>query len=385
MNKMEILKTLSSYGYNSYFVGGCVRDFLLNKTPNDFDITTSATPDKIKEVFASCKLVCAGEKHGTIGVLCDEELVEVTTFRKESAYSDFRHPDKVIFTSQLEEDLARRDFTCNAMAMDFDGNIIDIFGGQKDIKNKLIRCVGDAEKRFLEDALRVLRAFRFAAQCDFNIEQHTLASACALAENLRFISKERIFTELVKMLSSPACYKIMPQALPVFLAVFPTLKKEYWQQICKDIYLCNQNIILSLACILKHCDAKRELADLKADSVTKNTVLFLLSNTLKDRRDIIKKIGVFGFKNVCLLGKFIVINSKTENQDLLKTINACRDEICSVKQLKISGNDIKALGIKDKNIGLALEFLLDACIDKKCANTREELLDYLKNSILMFK
>ncbi len=385
MTKSEILKTLYANGYTAYFVGGCVRDLILEKTPNDFDVATSATPDKIKQIFSSCKFVCAGEKHGTIGILCDDGLIEVTTFRKESNYSDFRHPDEVIFTTLLNEDLARRDFTCNAIAMDVNGDIIDIFGGQEDIKNKLIRTVGNADKRFSEDALRILRAFRFAAQCDFEIEQNTLISACSLAKNLRFISKERIFAELTKMLSSCACYKILPQALDVFLAIFPTLKKEHWQQICLNASLVNQNGILLLACILKYCDFKKELNDLKADSATKNTVTFLLTQTLTSENAITKKIGIYGFKNVKLLGEFINILSKNPSDDLLKKIDACKDNICNVKQLKLNGNDVKSLGIKDKNIGLALEFLLDACIDKKCNNSRKELLNYLENSINMFK
>lgn len=385
MTKIEILKILSNNGYQAFFVGGCVRDFILDAIPTDFDVATSATPDKIKQIFSDFKLVYAGEKHGTIGIICDDGLIEVTTFRKESTYSDFRHPDKVIFTQNLEQDLARRDFTCNAMAMDFNGNIIDIFGGQQDIKNKLIRCVGNPHTRFSEDALRILRAVRFASQCNFEIEATTLDCACLLAENLRFISKERIWAELKKTLKSPFCYKVLSKTLPVFLSIFPTLQKDAWQQICLNISLCNQNVNLSLACILKYCDFKAELNQLKTDLATKNTVLFLLTNTLKDKSDIIKKMGVWGFENVCLLGKFITINDKNISQDLLKNIYESKNEICSVKQLKTNGNDIKKLGVTDKNIGLALEFLLDAVIDKKCNNLRDELLNYLENSINMFK
>lgn len=385
MTKTQILKILSDNGYKAYLVGGCVRDLVLKKTPNDFDIATSALPRQVSELFFNSKLVLSGQKHGTIGIVCDEGLVEVTTFRKESTYSDFRHPDQVVFTKELKEDLARRDFTCNAMAMDADGIIIDIFGGQNDIQNKLIRCVGDADKRFLEDALRILRAVRFAAQCDFEIEQNTLASACALSKNLHLISKERIFEELKKTFKSQYCHKIMQQTLPIFSSIFPSLQKDAWQQICTNISQCRQNIYLSLACILKHCDFLAELNHLKADSKTKNTVLFLLTNSLEDRRDIIKKIGVRGFENVCLLGEFITINDKSISKDLLKTIFACKDELCSAKQLKIDGNTVKSLGISDKNIGFALNFLLNACIDKKCNNTQEELLNYLEISIDMFK
>lgn len=386
MFETEILKTLSANGFKAYFVGGCVRDFCRRMPPNDFDVATSATPDKIKQIFAACKLVCAGEKHGTIGIIGKNgEYAEVTSFRTESTYSDLRHPDKVSFTDRLEEDLSRRDFTCNAMAMDANGNIIDLFGGQEDIKNKIIRCVGDAEKRFCEDALRILRAVRFAAQCDFEIEANTLSAANKLANNLSFVSGERIFAELNRTLSCPASYKVLAKTLPVFLSIFPSLKAEHWDKIVEQIRQAKANPLLALACILQYCDFYKELKELKSDNKTKNTILFLLTNTLKNETDIRKKIGVFGFDNVLLLGSFISVTADADTSALLDKILSSKDKLCSVSQLAISGNDVKALGIKGKSIALALDFLLTACIEGKCANNRTSLLKLLGNSINMLK
>ena len=191
-----MLRKLTSCGYEAYLVGGCVRDFLLGKEPNDYDITTSALPSETMEVFSCDRVIPTGLKHGTVSVLYDGVLAEITTFRTETTYSDGRHPDSVAFSKKISDDLCRRDFTVNALAMGLDGRLIDLYGGECDIKGQKIRAVGNPTERFTEDALRILRAFRFASKLGFEIEAGTLSAAVSLAGRLSLVSRERIFDEL---------------------------------------------------------------------------------------------------------------------------------------------------------------------------------------------
>lgn len=197
----EILKILHENGYEAYVVGGCVRDSILGRKPEDWDITTSASPLQVKELFE--KTIDTGIEHGTVTVMIGKEGFEVTTYRIDGDYEDCRHPKEVIFTSNLTEDLKRRDFTINAMAYSHQSGLVDKFGGMEDLKNKVIRCVGDPAERFAEDALRMMRAVRFAAQLGFSLDESVRKSIREMAESLDHISAERIQTELVKLLVSP--------------------------------------------------------------------------------------------------------------------------------------------------------------------------------------
>ena len=197
----ECLETLETGGYAAYPVGGCVRDLLLGRAPGDVDICTSAHPSEVMALFP--RAVPTGLRHGTVTVPTDEGNVEITTFRREEGYADFRHPDEVNFDVGLREDLSRRDFTVNAMALDREGTVIDFFGGGEDLKRGVIRCVGDPDVRFSEDALRMLRAARFAAQLGFVIEKDTAAALPRNARLVERVSKERIKAELEKTLLSP--------------------------------------------------------------------------------------------------------------------------------------------------------------------------------------
>lgn len=196
-----ILEQLEAHGFEGYAVGGCVRDSCLGRIPSDWDITTSASPWEVKKIFP--KTFDTGIEHGTITVLLDKEGFEVTTYRIDGAYDDCRHPKNVAFTSNLKEDLRRRDFTINAMAYNEKTGLVDEFGGMEDLKNSMIRCVGDARERFGEDALRMMRAVRFCAQLGFQMEAETARAIRELAPSLKKISAERIQTELVKLLESP--------------------------------------------------------------------------------------------------------------------------------------------------------------------------------------
>ena len=196
-----IIDTIQQAGYEAYAVGGCVRDSILGRVPDDWDITTSATPIQVKQLFR--RTIDTGIQHGTVTVMLEKEGFEVTTYRIDGKYEDSRHPKEVIFTPSLEEDLKRRDFTINAMAYNEKDGIIDLFGGMEDIENKRICCVGDAMERFSEDALRIMRAVRFSAQLGYRIEEKTAAAIKELAPTLKNISAERIQVELVKLITSP--------------------------------------------------------------------------------------------------------------------------------------------------------------------------------------
>ncbi len=196
-----ILTALNEAGYEAYIVGGCVRDSILNREPGDWDITTSATPKEVKDIFM--RTVDTGIMHGTVTVLIDREGFEVTTYRIDGEYEDSRHPKEVIFTPSLEEDLKRRDFTINAMAYSPTDGLVDLFGGMEDIKRKLIRCVGNPKERFSEDALRIMRGIRFAASLGYDIDTPTADAMKELAPSLAKISAERICTELIKLINSP--------------------------------------------------------------------------------------------------------------------------------------------------------------------------------------
>ena len=196
-----IIETITEAGFEAYAVGGCVRDSVLGREPDDWDITTSASPYQIKELFP--RTVDTGIQHGTVTVMLDKDGYEVTTYRIDGVYEDGRHPREVTFTPDLKEDLKRRDFTMNAMAYNGKTGLIDIFDGRKDMENRIIRCVGDPEERFREDALRMMRAVRFSAQLGYEIEAATETAITHLAENLKKISAERIQVELLKLLCAP--------------------------------------------------------------------------------------------------------------------------------------------------------------------------------------
>lgn len=205
-----LAERLAAAGKRAYPVGGCVRDLLRGVSPNDFDMTTNATPEEVMGILPDLRVVPTGIAHGTVTVIVEGHPIELTTHRTDGTYHDSRHPDSVRFTASLTDDLARRDFTVNAMAFDLEANaVIDPFGGKRDLENGIIRAVGDPETRFREDALRILRAFRFAARLDFNIEESTLLAAKKLAGGLEKVSVERIFTELSGTLVAPAAERGM--------------------------------------------------------------------------------------------------------------------------------------------------------------------------------
>ena len=219
----DILDRLAQSGEKGYTVGGCVRDSLLGKTPSDYDVTTGAEPDRVKEIFSDYKIIETGLRHGTVTVLSRGRPVEITTFRREGKYSDNRRPDSVSFVKSVEEDLSRRDFTINAMACSADGGITDLFGGRRDLENGVIRCVGDPVSRFEEDALRIMRALRFASVLGFTIEPETERAAFECRQLLENISAERIASELIKLLCGRDAGRITEKYIDILAVRMPEL------------------------------------------------------------------------------------------------------------------------------------------------------------------
>ena len=219
----KILDTLGRNGFEAYIVGGCVRDSLLGSKPNDWDITTNALPEQIAACFPEHTLVLNGIRHGTVGIVEDGVLLEATTYRVDGTYSDNRRPDSVAFTPRLEEDLCRRDFTVNAMAYNERDGLIDCFGGRSDLNKRLIRCVGEPEKRFEEDALRILRALRFASKLDFAIEKKTANAVLKEKDRLLNIANERIAKELLSLLCGQGAGRVLREFPQVFFVFLPEL------------------------------------------------------------------------------------------------------------------------------------------------------------------
>ena len=228
----EILNVIEENGHEAYVVGGCVRDSILGRQPEDWDITTSAKPEEVKALFR--RTIDTGIAHGTVTVMMGDDGFEVTTYRVDGKYEDGRHPSEVLFTPNLKEDLRRRDFTINAMAYNEKNGLVDLYNGVYDLKYKNIRCVGNADERFDEDALRILRAVRFAAQLDFGIERETYAAICRHAENLRKVSSERIAARsdaeptttqstslksaVVPMVAIAVCARVLAARIPAYLS-----------------------------------------------------------------------------------------------------------------------------------------------------------------------
>lgn len=219
---LEVLRRLEAAGHRAVLVGGCVRDSLLGLSPHDYDAATSALPAQIKAACTGLKCLETGLKHGTVTVLSDGLPVEVTTFRREGTYSDHRHPDRVEFTDDLAQDLARRDFTVNAMAWE-DGGLVDLFGGRTDLEARLVRCVGDPERRFEEDALRLLRGLRLAAQLDFTLHPDTAAAIRRRAPQLEHVAWERISAEFLRLLCSPGAGRVLLDFPEVTVQIIPEL------------------------------------------------------------------------------------------------------------------------------------------------------------------
>lgn len=400
-NVDKIISILQDNGYEAYAVGGCVRDSILGRVPGDWDITTSAMPEETKALFQ--KTFDTGIEHGTVTVLLDGEGYEVTTYRIDGEYEDSRHPKEVTFTRSLEEDLLRRDFTINAMAYNHKDGLVDLFGGTEDISKKVIRCVGDAQARFSEDALRILRGIRFAAQLGFEIEESTRAGMKKLAATLKNISAERIQVELIKTLMSPNpsllsdAYElgITRQFLPEFDRQMESTNKE---KILQALELVRSDKVLRIAMLFNNAVdqeiVKTVLKRLKFDNNTLNKVVklvrfydFDIEISGNAVRHAVNMIGEELFPYYLELRRADVL-ARTENEmeeiEKLEEIEKIYQEVIekgqcvSLKMLAVSGKDLILAGMKPgKEIGDKLVELLEIVLDNPELNTKKELLSRL--------
>lgn len=427
-----IIITLHNAGFEAYVVGGCVRDSILGRQPEDWDITTSATPGETKALFE--KTFDTGIKHGTVTILLDREGFEVTTYRIDGKYEDNRHPKEVTFTRSLKEDLLRRDFTINAMAYNEKEGLVDIFGGLTDLKEKRIRCVGDAKQRFLEDALRILRGIRFAAQLGFSIEDETRAGMRELAPTLRKISAERIQAELIKMLVSDRpgllleAYElgITAQFLPEFDRLMKTEQEtpHHMYNVGEHTIHAIENVradkILRLTMLLhdmgkpalktmdvsgrahfkKHAFESEKIAGnvlrrLRFDNDTLRKVTRLvyyhdyrMPAEAENVRRAVNRIGEDLFSYYMEVRRADVLaqsmyrrEEKIRNLDEIEELysDIVKKEQCvSLKKLAVTGKDLIEAGMEPgKEIGKKLNELLELVIEKPELNTKKELLKFL--------
>ncbi len=429
---MEILLSLERAGHEAYIVGGFVRDMLMGKAPHDADITTSATPDEVKKVFSHLKTLDTGIKHGTVTVIINSQPVEITTFRTENSYSDSRHPDSVSFTRSLREDVSRRDFTVCAIACDSNGTVKDYFCGRQDIEKKLIRCVGEPEKRFTEDALRILRGLRFASVLSFTIEEETEKAIHSCRHLLLKISHERVFSELTKLLCGENVGYILRSFSDVLEVVIPEIRgmKGFDQRNPHHIHdiLTHTSVVtesipplphLRLAALFhdsgkpdtfsldeagighfySHASVSAEKAQtaltrLRCDKDTLTRVTELVRRhdapITEDVRIIRKKLrslGADGLSDLIKLQRADTLGLADEYHSRLSHFQrleemveeVLRSEDCfSLKDLAVNGNDMLLLGLSGKDIGRALDYALEAVIEEKVRNNKNELLNCIK-------
>ena len=368
-----VLQTLRTHGYAAVLVGGCVRDACMGLTPHDFDVATGATPDEVRACFAAFRTLDTGLRHGTVTVLVSHEPVEVTTFRIDGDYRDHRHPSVVTFTTELREDLARRDFTVNAMA--FDGEtLFDPFGGQDDLKDRIIRCVGDADRRFDEDGLRILRAMRFASTLAFSVEPDTAAAMHRHKELLRCISVERIWAELQKLLCGKRADAVLTEFADVLRVFLPEANENGIRQLG-----CAPDVLpVRLALLLTDTDANAVLRRLRTDKKTIRTVTELLSVQPMPLR---RMLSVYAPETVCMYWQLQCARgelSRAEADEYVRQTQALLEEkpCLSVRDLAVNGSDMENIGLHGTQIGKTLQAMLNAVLDGTLDNERDALLRF---------
>lgn len=386
-NVMTALTILEQNGYSAYAVGGCVRDSLLGKVPYDWDICTSAAPEQTMKCFADYRVIPTGVKHGTITVIIENPL-EITTFRIDGDYLDNRRPSEVSFTHNVADDLCRRDFTVNAMALDRRGNITDLYGGREDLEKKLIRCVGTASERFDEDALRIMRALRFASTLGFEIENETALAIHAKKQLLCNIAAERIQKEFSKLLTGN-CKNILSEFSDVIKVFLPDadISADNTEMIEDSPATAALRLALLLANIYPD-KAEEALRSLRFDNSTIKDVSLMLgakSLDVSDDRPRVKRlINRYGIDNLKTVLDFLLY-SKRITSDLynavLYTANDIiqKNECCTLSALAVKGCDISALGIfKQNQIGKILFALLEKVMDGEVRNNKKALLTLAK-------
>ena len=430
------LSMLEDAGYEAFIVGGCVRDALRGITPKDYDITTSALPEETKSVFRDYRVIETGIQHGTVTVMMDGMPLEITTYRTEGTYSDNRHPDSVSFTTSLREDVARRDFTMNAIAYSPVRGLIDHFGGAEDIRGGIIRCVGDPDTRFREDALRMMRGIRFASALGFAIEEKTAAAIRENKERISAVSAERIRVELTKLLCGANVKNVLmdwwdvlgvviPEILPMhgFDQRTPYHIYDVWEHTAVAVSETPPVTHLRLSALLHDIGkppsfftdekgvghfyghpavsekmAEEILARLKYDNVTRRRVVTLVRehDRIIEPTETAVKRALFRltpevFFNLLIIKRADNLAQSPNYRDRLATYDRIesmaqdileRNECISVATLAVNGGDLIAIGMKPgKEIGELLSLLLEQVIRGDLANDRDELLTYVKKKM----
>ena len=434
----QILKTLNDSGFQAYAVGGCVRDTLLGTVPGDWDICTSARPEQTEACFPKLHVVETGIKHGTVTVVLQGTPYEVTTFRTEGDYLNHRRPEQVQFVRSLREDLQRRDFTINAMAVGLDGEIRDPFDGRIDLEHRLIRCVGDPERRFEEDALRILRGLRFAARLGFSIEAETAAAMERKKQLLVCISGERIYKELTGILVGKYARQvleryggiltgILPEIVPAmgFRQHSPFHNRDVWSHTLEALGKSGTDPMVRWALLLHdlgkpdcftlddrgvghfygHPRRSMELAEeiferLRSEKKTRETVCLLVRDhdreapaTLKNARRWIAQYGpevlplLLEVKRCDCLAHVDTPKTRQRYDNLMemtRLIGECmeREHCFTIRNLPVNGGDVMAMGIPaGPQVGRLLQELLDAVLDGACQPERQQLMDLLKKRV----
>lgn len=383
-----IIEKLNKHGYSANIVGGSVRDFLLGREIFDYDITTSAPPNAVKDIFADFRTVDTGIKHGTVTVIAYGSPYEVTTYRLDGDYLDLRHPECVTFTDALGEDLARRDFTVNAICYNDTDGYTDLFSGLDDIEAGVLRAVGEPERRFREDALRIMRAIRFAAQLGFTIEEKTDAALRKLAPTISKISRERIFSEWKKLLGGKNAYWVIKEYRDVIDTAIPDLfglplPPEYTfdgsDAEARELLLFASAVDagerFSHASIsLRRDNASRRLGEATLSALAepvpcgRAAVAGFLRRWGEDTLDLYLKVA-----------EPLDIITEAEADEIASIAGS--DIVYKLSQLAIGGEELLSLGIRGREIGEMLEYALDCVILGECANTKDELLRVVKNRL----
>ena len=430
-----VFDTLNNAGYECFIVGGCVRDFLLNKIPHDVDFTTNATPDEMKECFKEFNVIETGIKHGTLTVLINHTPYEITTYRIDGEYLDNRRPESVKFVKDIKDDLARRDFTINAIAYNPSVGFVDCFNGIQDLKDGIIRCVNEPIKRLNEDALRILRALRFSAVLGYKIEPATEKACFELSQLLKNISVERIVVELFKTIIQPNGHKIIFDYIDIWGVVIPELLKmkgfeqhnphhvhDVLKHTCVALEGATKDLIVCLTVLfhdigkpesftmdekgnghfyghaLKSVDITRDIFDrLKVNNNTKHQVLTLIKYHDLDLQPTEKYIRRLCYKlgDLEMVKKLILVQRAdnygqapihSERIDKFNEIDKIIEKLehenlsFSLKDLAVDGNDMIEIGLEGKEIGASLKHLLEAVLNDEVKNDKNSLIDYLNKN-----
>lgn len=386
-NVKILMQTLEDNGYECYVVGGAIRSLLLHLPVHDYDLTTNALPDEMEEALKDFKLIETGIQHGTITVISSHMPVEITTYRKDTTYKDHRHPDEVVFTHTIKEDCARRDFTINAFCYNDTSGILDFFEGRKDLDAHLIRCIGDPYQRFEEDALRILRAIRFASQLGFEIEENTSKAIMDLKYSLRYVSMERIHEEFTRFLSGEGCVSLFypyRKVISIFLHEIDAMDEE-WESLIKHLKASKKDPDIRMAILLtSHCfsDPKNTLRRMKysnADILKITQMIAHQKDPIETRKDILHLLNTLQ----CDFTDYMEYRNamdQTEHTDAYQIYDSIRKngDCYSLKQLAINGNDLLKAGFQGKEISETLQKCLSSVMNGNIPNTREALLEFIQ-------